>query len=122
MDFNLGCSGYVYGLAVADGLIQSGVAKNILLLTAETYSKYIDEDDRSLRTIFGDGATATLIDLSRLGLKNVVYPLVVGNLDAQTQQACMLFLRKIICLYNHRELDDVRLIKVEGTAWEGIDC
>ena len=42
LDFNLGCSGFVYGLAMADGLIQSGVAKNILLLTAETYSKYID--------------------------------------------------------------------------------
>jgi len=64
MDFNLGCSGYVYGLALADGLIQSGVAKNILLLTAETYSKYIDEDDRSLRTIFGDGAAATLVNSS----------------------------------------------------------
>ncbi|MDA8743482.1 ketoacyl-ACP synthase III [Rubripirellula amarantea] len=61
LDFNLGCSGFVYGLAVADGLIQSGVAKNVLLLTAETYSKYIDDDDRSLRTIFGDGAAATLI-------------------------------------------------------------
>ena len=61
LDFNLGCSGYVYGLALADGLIQSGVAKSILLLTAETYSKYIDENDRSLRTIFGDGAAASLI-------------------------------------------------------------
>ncbi len=60
IDFNLGCSGFVYGLAIADGLIQSGAAKNILLLTAETYSKYIDDDDRSLRTIFGDGAAATL--------------------------------------------------------------
>ncbi len=62
MDFNLGCSGFVYGLAVADGLIQSGVARRVLLVTAETYSKYIDADDRSLRTIFGDGAAATLID------------------------------------------------------------
>lgn len=61
LDFNLGCSGYVYGLALADGLIQSGAAKKILLLTAETYSKYIDPEDRSLRTIFGDGATATLL-------------------------------------------------------------
>ncbi len=65
LDFNLGCSGYVYGLAMCDGLIQSGVAKNILLLTAETYSKYIDPDDRSLRTIFGDGAAATLISASQ---------------------------------------------------------
>ena len=61
IDFNLGCSGFVYGLAIADGLIQSGAARKILLVTAETYSKYIDPDDRSLRTIFGDGAAATLI-------------------------------------------------------------
>ncbi|TWT74271.1 ketoacyl-ACP synthase III [Allorhodopirellula solitaria] len=64
IDFNLGCSGYVYGLAMADGLIQSGVAKRVLLLTAETYSKYIDSDDRSLRTIFGDAAAATLVTAS----------------------------------------------------------
>ena len=63
-DFNLGCSGYVYGLAMADGLIRSGAAQRILLVTAETYSKYIDADDRSLRTIFGDGAAATLITAS----------------------------------------------------------
>lgn len=61
LDFNLGCSGYVYGLAMADGLIQSGAAKRVLLLTAETYSKYIDEEDRSLRTIFGDAGAATLV-------------------------------------------------------------
>ena len=64
LDFNLGCSGFVYGLAMADGLIQSGAAKNVLLVTAETYSKYIDDDDRSLRTIFGDGAAATLVQSS----------------------------------------------------------
>ena len=62
LDFNLGCSGFVYGLALADGLIQSGAASRILLITAETYSKYIDKGDRSLRTIFGDGAAATLIE------------------------------------------------------------
>ncbi len=64
LDFNLGCSGFVYGLAIAEGLIQSGAAKRILLVTAETYSKYIDADDRSLRTIFGDAAAATLIEAS----------------------------------------------------------
>ena len=62
LDFNLGCSGYIYGLSLADGLIRSGVAKRILLVTAETYSKLIHESDRSLRTIFGDGAAATLIE------------------------------------------------------------
>ena len=62
LDFNLGCSGFVYGLSLAEGLIASGAARRVLLLTAETYSKYIDADDRSLRTIFGDAAAATLID------------------------------------------------------------
>lgn len=60
-DFNLGCSGYEYGLAVAKGLVIGGIAKNILLLTAETYTKYIHPQDKGNRTIFGDGATATLI-------------------------------------------------------------
>lgn len=62
LDFNLGCSGFVYGLSLADGLIRGGMAKRVLLLTAETYSKYIHPADRSLRTIFGDGAAATLIE------------------------------------------------------------
>lgn len=63
-DFNLGCSGYEYGLAVAKGLIAGGLAKNILLLTAETYNKYIHPQDKGNRTIFGDAATATLISVA----------------------------------------------------------
>ncbi len=62
LDFNLGCSGYVYGLSLADGLIRSGDVGRTLLITSETYSKFIDNDDRSLRTIFGDAAAATLIE------------------------------------------------------------
>ena len=60
-DFNLGCSGYEYGLAVAKGLIIGGIAKNILLLTGETYNKYLHPRDKGNRTIFGDGASATVI-------------------------------------------------------------
>ncbi len=62
LDFNLGCSGFVYGLAMADGLIRTGAVRRVLLITAETYTKYIDRDDRSLRTIFSDAAAATLIE------------------------------------------------------------
>jgi 3-oxoacyl-[acyl-carrier-protein] synthase-3 len=61
LDFNLGCSGFVYGLAMAKGLILGGIAKNILLLTSETYSKFIHPRDKSNRTIFGDAAAATLV-------------------------------------------------------------
>ncbi len=62
LDFNLGCSGFVYGLSLAEGLIRSGAAKKVLFITAETYSKFIHESDRSLRTIFSDAAAATLIE------------------------------------------------------------
>lgn len=61
IDYNLGCSGYVYGLALAKGLLVSGIAKNILLLTSETYSKHIHPRDKGNKTIFGDAAAATLI-------------------------------------------------------------
>lgn len=61
LDFNLGCSGFTYGVSLAKGLISSGQVKNILLVTAETYSKYLHPKDRSNRAIFGDAATATLI-------------------------------------------------------------
>lgn len=60
-DYNLGCSGCVYGMALAKGLIAAGIAKNVLLLTAETYSKYLNLSDKSNRSIFGDGAAACLI-------------------------------------------------------------
>lgn len=64
LDFNLGCSGYTYGISLAKGLIGSGQVKNVLLVTAETYSKYLHTLDRSNRSIFGDAATATLISYS----------------------------------------------------------
>ena len=62
LDYDLGCSGFVYGLALAKGLVVGGLAKKVLLLTAETYTKYIHPKDKSVRTIFGDGAAATLVD------------------------------------------------------------
>jgi 3-oxoacyl-[acyl-carrier-protein] synthase-3 len=60
-DFNLGCSGYVYGLSMAKGLVETNQASNILLITAETYSKFIHPEDQTVKPLFGDGATATLI-------------------------------------------------------------
>jgi 3-oxoacyl-[acyl-carrier-protein] synthase-3 len=61
LDFNLGCSGYIYGLSLAKGLITAEIAKNVLLITAETYSKFINSNDKNNVTIFGDGASASLI-------------------------------------------------------------
>lgn len=64
LDYNLGCSGFVYGLAIAKGLISSDIASNVLLITSETYSKYIHKKDKANRTIFGDGGAATVISRS----------------------------------------------------------
>jgi len=61
LDINLGCSGFVYGLSLAAGLIASGAAGSVLLVTADTYSKYINARDKSVRTLFGDGAAATVV-------------------------------------------------------------
>jgi 3-oxoacyl-[acyl-carrier-protein] synthase-3 len=61
LDINLGCSGFVYGLSLAAGLIGTGIANTVLLVTADTYSKYIHPRDKSVRTLFGDGAAATLV-------------------------------------------------------------
>ncbi|MDX3912920.1 3-oxoacyl-ACP synthase III family protein [Olivibacter jilunii] len=60
-DFNLGCSGYTYGLSMAKAFIESGQANHVLLVTTDTYSKYINRKDRSNRAIFGDAASATVI-------------------------------------------------------------
>ena len=60
-DYNLACSGFIYGLAVARGFIETGLANNILLINAETYSKYIHPKDRSTSILFGDGAAASVI-------------------------------------------------------------
>lgn len=61
LDFNLGCSGYVYGLGLAKGLIETGQARNVLLITAETYTKFIHAGDKSVRTLFGDAAAASFV-------------------------------------------------------------
>ncbi|MBL3538293.1 3-oxoacyl-ACP synthase III family protein [Aminivibrio sp.] len=62
LDFNLGCSGFVYGLSLAQGLLSTGAASKIMMIMAETYTRHIHPMDKSTRTIFGDGAAATLLD------------------------------------------------------------
>lgn len=79
LDINLGCSGFVYGLSLAAGLIASGAARNVVLLTADTYSKFIHPQDKSVRTLFGDGAAATLIQPAEPGSTAAIGPFVFGT-------------------------------------------
>ncbi len=61
-DLQAVCSGFVYGLAVADGLLRSGAFKRALLIGAETFSRILDWTDRGTCVLFGDGAGAVVLD------------------------------------------------------------
>lgn len=78
LDVNLGCSGYVYCLSLAKGLIETGAARCVLLLTADTYSKFIHPLDKSVRTLFGDGASATAV-VAGEDEKPAIGPFVFGT-------------------------------------------
>jgi 3-oxoacyl-[acyl-carrier-protein] synthase-3 len=78
LDFNLGCSGYVYGLGLAKALVETGQATNVLLVTAETYSKFIHPKDKSVRTLFGDAGAATLVRAVP-GDREFIGPFVYGT-------------------------------------------
>jgi 3-oxoacyl-[acyl-carrier-protein] synthase III len=61
IDVNQGCSGYVYSLGLAYGLLKSDQVRKVLLLTGETYSKLMDPDDHGVGLLFGDAGSATII-------------------------------------------------------------
>lgn len=66
LDFNLGCSGFVYGLSIAKGFISAGIANNVLLVVSETYSNHLHPLDKGNRSIFGDAAVAILVEKTDL--------------------------------------------------------
>ena len=66
-DITLACSGYVYGLQLADSLIRSGSAHRVLLATSDTYSRYIHPGDRATRCLFGDGGAVSMISTMEEG-------------------------------------------------------
>lgn len=79
IDLNLGCSGFVYGVSIAGGLIASGAARTVLLVTADTYSKVIHPRDKSVRTLFGDGAAATIVEATEQLRDGSIGPFVFGT-------------------------------------------
>jgi 3-oxoacyl-[acyl-carrier-protein] synthase-3 len=77
LDYTLGCSGFIYGLGLSKAMIDSGQVRTMLLITADTYSKLTNPADKSVRTIFGDAATATLIVAGEQ--ETLVGPFVYGT-------------------------------------------
>jgi 3-oxoacyl-[acyl-carrier-protein] synthase-3 len=62
LDVNYGCSGYTYGLWLANSLIANGSFKRVLLLVGDTLSQFVDKEDRATALLFGDAGTATAIE------------------------------------------------------------
>lgn len=79
IDVNQGCSGFIYSIGLAKGLIVSGQAKKILVITAETYSKYLNNKDKSNKTLFGDAAAATLVSNQSFGFRAKIEDFVYGT-------------------------------------------
>ena len=75
-DVNLGCSGYVYGLAIGSAMIEAGLTQKGLLICSETYTKSIAKNDRTCRPIFSDGAAVTLLTNDN---KNGIGPFELGT-------------------------------------------
>ncbi len=61
LDVAAACSGFIYGLAVADGLLRTGNMRTLLLLGAETLSRVVNWSDRNTCVLFGDGAGAIVL-------------------------------------------------------------
>lgn len=60
-DINAACSGFIYGLSIANSFIASGMYKNILVIGAEVLSAVLDPEDRRTVVLFGDGAGAAIV-------------------------------------------------------------
>ena len=67
IEYNQGCSGYIYGLFIAKSLLLSNQVENVLLVTADTYTKYLQPNNYNCKTIFGDAATASFISKKDAG-------------------------------------------------------
>jgi 3-oxoacyl-[acyl-carrier-protein] synthase-3 len=112
LDINQGCSGFVYGLALAKSLVDAGTASCVLLVTADTYSKFLHARDRTVRTIFGDGAAASLV-VRRDGAEESIGPFVLGT---DGRGACQLMV-PVGGLRRRPSADTAVATEAEGGNW-----
>lgn len=71
-DLSAACSGFVYGLSVADNMIRTGMLKNVLVVGAEILNRFVNYKDRDTCILFGDGAGAWILSRAEEGDKNVI--------------------------------------------------
>jgi len=76
LDLSAACSGFVYGLAVADAMVSSGHYRRILLIGADALSKHVNWQDRATCVLFGDGAGAAVVEAVEDGEAGIVASLL----------------------------------------------
>ncbi|HET9392826.1 MAG TPA: beta-ketoacyl-ACP synthase III [Candidatus Rubrimentiphilum sp.] len=86
-DVEIACSGFIYGLTLASGLIISGVYSRVMLIGAETLSKIVDRSDRSTAVLFGDGAGAVILEASE---QNSFLSSDLGSDGSRPEMLCLL--------------------------------
>ena len=124
-DLSHGCAGFVSALSMADALVRSGMASHVLMITADTYSKRMNPEDRTVQTIFGDAGAAALVsesdtecigsfafDTDGTGAKNLIVPMS-GARGGEVEGTASPGLRTPADLYmNGREIMTFALSKV----------
>jgi len=87
IDIQHGCTGFIYGLSIAKAVINAQLAKNVLLVTSDAPTKVIHPEDIELRSIFSDGAAATLISNTKLknGINAKIEDFIFGT-DGQGEK------------------------------------
>jgi 3-oxoacyl-[acyl-carrier-protein] synthase-3 len=88
-DVGAGCSGFLYAMTVAAGLIHSAAARTVLVIGAETMSAITDPTDRSTAPIFGDGAGAVVLTAGRADEAGTLGPVAWGSDGAHTEALCI---------------------------------
>ena len=89
----MSCSGYIYALSLAKAMIQSDQAKTVLLITSDTYSKFINKRDYKNRVLFGDGSTGTLVTSEK---KNAIFSLGNSSMGTDGTGGSKLFLKTLV--------------------------
>lgn len=125
-DIGLGCSGYVYGLSVITAFMQANGFKTGVLVTADPYSKVVDQSDKNTSLIFGDGATATLLtDAPKFTVGNFSFGTRGSEADKLACNDSVLFMNGR-AVFNfaatHVPGDIKRVVEKNGLTLEGVDC
>ena len=113
MDISAGCSGYIYALATAAGMVKGGICKHVLIVGAEILSRLVNWKDRSTCILFGDGAGAAVVGPAEEG-----FGLIASDLGSDGS------LGDILCIpaggvaerVTHEAIDDGHIyVHMDGT-------